>query len=360
MSKKLERRISRRESLKVCLVPAGAALATHFLIGCGGDDNGSLGQPSTPQPGAGGDGSSAVGTPASGPAGSPAPVSRGGSAGSSTPVGSAGSAGSGASPAAASGGTGAPAANGGSAALAGSGGQGSIIQAGSGGGIAMAPVAWATGGTKAMMGGYPDPFQANPPGMACMVYPSQTLGPCYAMGPMMREDISDGMDGLPMRVSLLVVSSNGCRPIPGAIVDIWHSGSTGAYSAYATGTTCNPGTVDTTGEMFGRGIQMTNEMGRADFSTIFPGWYRGRAIHLHFTVRVNGRDSKTSQLYFEDKLIDEIHMQGVYKARGKRDTPNSTDNTFKSGNATPEQVIMAAAQRQDGALHAWKVISVMM
>jgi protocatechuate 3,4-dioxygenase beta subunit len=239
-----------------------------------------------------------------------------------------------------------------------------MAQAGSGAamgtttnGVAGPNVMWATGGTKVMAMSYPDPFGMST-GSACKLYPAQTLGPCYAEKPMMRSDISDGLDGLPMRLSFLVVGADGCTPIPNATVDIWHSGSQGIYSAYATGTTCNPGTDDVMQEMFCRGVQTTSEDGRIHFASVFPGWYRGRTLHIHFTVRVNGREAITSQLYFKDALVDEILAQGYYKARGKRDTTNERDGIFRSGNATPEQVIMETVKRPDGILHAWKVLSI--
>jgi protocatechuate 3,4-dioxygenase beta subunit len=175
---------------------------------------------------------------------------------------------------------------------------------------------------------------------------------------MMREDISDGSDGLPLRLSFLVVQADGCTPVPDATVDIWHSGSDGVYSQYATGTICNPGTADTTGKTFCRGIRAVNEAGRVDFSTVFPGWYSTRSVHIHFTVRVNNREQVTSQLYFDDKLTDEILAQGYYMKRGKRDTTNTTDMTFTSGGATADQVIMSTVKRPDGALHAWKILSI--
>jgi protocatechuate 3,4-dioxygenase beta subunit len=213
------------------------------------------------------------------------------------------------------------------------------------------------GGTKSMMGNYPDPFATAPSGAACNLFPSQTLGPCYSAMPMMREDISDGSVGLPVRLSLLVVR-NGCMPIAGASVDIWHSGSDGIYSAYATGTICNPGQMNVMAEMFCRGVQLTDETGRVHFNTIFPGWYQGRSVHIHFTVRINGTEEVTSQLYFEDALTTEIQAQGEYKARGMRTTTNDNDFIFTSGGATPDEVIMSTAKRADGALHAWKVLSI--
>jgi protocatechuate 3,4-dioxygenase beta subunit len=233
------------------------------------------------------------------------------------------------------------------------------MSAGDNTGVAAPGTMWAAGGTKGMKGGYPDPFAMGmATGAACMVYPAQTLGPCYAQMPMMREDISDGLPGLPMRLSFLVVRGTACTPVPNAIIDIWHSGSAGIYSAYATGTVCNPGTDDVKTEMFCRGVQMTNEQGRSDFSTVFPGWYKGRTIHVHFTVRVGGRDSITSQLYLEDSVCDEILAQGIYMSRGKRDTNNASDREFKSGGATPAQILFQSAKRPDGVLHAWKVLSI--
>jgi protocatechuate 3,4-dioxygenase beta subunit len=224
-------------------------------------------------------------------------------------------------------------------------------------GVAGPGVAWATGGTKSMLGGYPDPF-ATAPGTACKVYPSQTLGPCYAQMPMMRDDLSDGLGGLPVRLSLMVVRANGCMPVPNATVDIWHAGSGGFYSAYAMGTICNPGSENVQTKTFGRGVQTTDANGKVNFSTVFPGWYNGRSIHIHFTLRVNGQEYVTSQLYFEDKLDDEILAQGDYKARGTRDTTNATDMTFLSGGATADEVLLSIAKRPDGVLHAWKVLSI--
>jgi protocatechuate 3,4-dioxygenase beta subunit len=226
------------------------------------------------------------------------------------------------------------------------------------GAIAGPGVMWATGGTKSMQGGYPDPFTGGGAGAACKLYPAQTLGPCYAQQPMTRADISDGLGGLPMRLSFLVVKSDGCTPLPNASIDIWHSGSQGIYSAYATGTVCNPGTDDVLKDTFCRGVQITNETGRADFNTVFPGWYKGRTIHIHFTLRLNGKAEVTSQIYFEDRLTEEILAQGDYKARGKRDTTNTSDMLFRSGGATAEQVLFSSAKRPDGVLHAWKVLSI--
>jgi protocatechuate 3,4-dioxygenase beta subunit len=234
-------------------------------------------------------------------------------------------------------------------------GGGAAAGMGGGGiGSVMTPMGWASGGTKAMTGMYPDPF-ATGVGDMCRLYPRQKLGPCYANGPMMRKDISHGQEGLPMRLSFLVVRSD-CSPVTNATVDIWHSGREGTYSALNSAI-CNPTAMSTVAETFCRGVQPTNEAGRADFDSIFPGWYLIRAIHIHFTVRIDGA-AVTSQLYFEDELADDILSQGGYEVRGERPVRNGTDMEFRTGGATPEQVIFETAKRDDGALHAWKILSI--
>lgn len=374
--------LSRRDTLKACIVPATAAFTARFLPACSAADSGDTAADQSASAGNdGNDGgvtqSSTAGSSAT--AGTRSPAANGGSSASASNgrAGTGGSQGSsaGSSAAASSGGAGGGAqASAGGAATAGSPVTGGAPAAGAGGAGAQAGaqagasgaatndvagpgVMWATGGTAMLAASYPDPF-AMGAGTMCRLYPSQTLGPCYAEDPMMREDISDGLDGLPTRVSFLVVGADGCTPITDATVDIWHSGSQGIYSAYAMGTTCNPGSEDVRSDMFCRGVQAVDETGRCNFSTVFPGWYRGRTLHIHFTVRIGGRETVTSQLYFEDDLVDEILAQGYYQARGMRDTTNQRDRIFTSGGATPEQVVMEHAKRPDGVLHLWKVLAI--
>ncbi|MGE7157141.1 hypothetical protein ACQKJ1_25815 [Methylorubrum rhodesianum] len=83
-----------------------------------------------------------------------------------------------------------------------------------------------------------------------------------------------------MRLRLRVIEAGPCTPVAGARVDVWHSDARGLYSGY-------PGqgddrAVDTSGQTFLRGTQMTDEGGWVSFETIYPGWYAGRATHIHF------------------------------------------------------------------------------
>ena len=105
-----------------------------------------------------------------------------------------------------------------------------------------------------------------------------------------------------------------------------------------------------------RGVQTTDAKGRVDFDTCFPGWYSSRSIHVHFTIKINGVEYITSQLFFEDALDDEIvATQPLYDARGARDTRNTTDNVI-GGEADLSKYTLQTARQADGAMLAWKTL----
>lgn len=172
---------------------------------------------------------------------------------------------------------------------------------------------------------------------ACVITPQQTEGPYFVDERMNRSDIrADTVDGsiregAPFQLSFQVsqVSGNACGPLAGAFVDVWHCDAQGVYSDVKDN---NWGS--STGSTFLRGYQVTDENGLVKFSTIFPGWYRGRAVHIHFKVRTSLDDPSaremTSQLYFDEAVIDEIYAQPPYSA-GDRRTRNSQDGIFRSG-----------------------------
>ena len=157
----------------------------------------------------------------------------------------------------------------------------------------------------------------------CVLTPSQGEGPFYFDADLVRRDITEGKQGVPLRVALRVVNATSCTPIRDAVVDIWQTDATGAYSGY--GGQGDSREVDTTGETFMRGFQVTDSEGLAEFDSIYPGWYPGRTIHIHFKVHLDNRTVVTSQMYFPDDVTDMVFTREPYVARGRRNTTNQSD-----------------------------------
>lgn len=209
---------------------------------------------------------------------------------------------------------------------------------------------WASGGTSSIGGGYPDPF-AKDPG-SCELFCAMTLGPCYAMT-LERQDVSEGYPGLPVRLALRVVDES-CAPVENAIVDIWHTRNSGLYSGPDAIDFCTTGDADARTHRYFRGMQTTNENGRVDFNTCYPGWYPGRTIHIHFQIRIGGTDYATSQLYFPQALSDEIFASHVdYAEFGAPDTTNAEDGVVR-GSTDPYTV--SYERMPDGVMLAHKLI----
>jgi protocatechuate 3,4-dioxygenase beta subunit len=157
----------------------------------------------------------------------------------------------------------------------------------------------------------------------CKLTPEQTEGPFYIDVGLERRDITEGRPGHPLRLGIQVVDAD-CAPISGAVVDVWHCDFDGDYSAFTDGSNgeddAGPGTT------FLRGSQVSGQDGIVDFATNYPGWYTGRAVHIHTKVRLDDSAVLTTQLYFDDDLTDEIHAQDPYAAHGARDTRNADDS----------------------------------
>jgi protocatechuate 3,4-dioxygenase beta subunit len=173
---------------------------------------------------------------------------------------------------------------------------------------------------------------------ACLVFPELTEGPFPSVEQMERRDITEGMAGHPLRVGIQVVDE-ACSPIPGARVEIWHCDVDGDYSSYSDGATDDDAGEGTT---FYRGYQTTNADGIVEFLTSYPGWYRGRAVHIHSTIHIDDAAVLTTQYLFEDTLNDEIMSQGVYAAYGSPDTTNAEDGVAR-GIADANALIMTAS-----------------
>lgn len=217
---------------------------------------------------------------------------------------------------------------------------------------------WAAGGTASMTARdcYPDPFAGGV--ASCALLCESTEGPCTSEAPE-RQDVSEGLSGLPVRLALKIVTADGCEPVEGALVEIWHTQRTGVYSGETpAGMFCNGDDPDAVNHLYFRGTQTTDAEGRVDFDTCYPGWYAGRAIHIHFRVIVRGQAFLTSQLFFDDALNEEIFASHPEYARfGQPDRTNETDGIF-GGVADRSPFLLDTARMPDGAMLASKVIAI--
>ena len=167
----------------------------------------------------------------------------------------------------------------------------------------------------------------TPDQISCVLTPEQTLGPYFIDVGLARSDIREDRTGVVLQLGLQLDDADGCTPIRDAVVNIWHADALGAYSGFAG----QPGGVDTTGETFLRGFQMTDGEGRVEFTTIYPGWYTGRTVHIHVRIHLDATTVLITQLYFPDSLTDTVHAQAPYSSRGQRDTTNETDSIAGNG-----------------------------
>ena len=170
------------------------------------------------------------------------------------------------------------------------------------------------------------------------------LGPCWFAddtGP----DISEGLTGLPMQLSLRLVDGD-CAPRPGQVVEVWHTDRLGRYSGDTSGSAdssefdgerCTLGDDEARASSWYRGQLTTNDSGRVDFLTHFPGWYSGRTIHVHVAVGDGAGNRRfISQFAFTDAFAEEICTgHELYAERGAQDTPATEDGLFRSDDVEP-------------------------
>ncbi len=174
----------------------------------------------------------------------------------------------------------------------------------------------------------------------CWLTAALTEGPYYFNPNLVRQDIRYNTPngtyhpGLQLNMTYTIIDID-CNPIPNVLVDVWHCNKDGNYSGYAG----QPG-GNFTGHNFMRGIQMTNAQGQCLIITSYPGWYNGRATHIHFKVRLNSTTYVTSQFAFPDSTNNAVHTSPLYAARGINPTTNSSDSIFRNRNLESEHLIM--------------------
>jgi protocatechuate 3,4-dioxygenase beta subunit len=170
---------------------------------------------------------------------------------------------------------------------------------------------------------------------SCVVVPELTEGPYYIDTDLERADIrpdtttGEVAAGTPLTLNFVVsiLDGGGCVPLAGAVVDVWHCDALGVYS----GVSGNSGN-------FLRGVQRTDANGAAAITTVYPGWYSGRAVHIHFKVRTepdaDAGYELTSQLFFDDDVSRQVYAAEPYSSKGAQDVENESDGIFGQSDGT--------------------------
>lgn len=188
-----------------------------------------------------------------------------------------------------------------------------------------------------------------PADAACVLTPEVTEGPFYIDPRLLREDITEGRPGAPLAVRLQVVDA-ACRPLAGARVDLWHCDAAGLYSGFEGQGDARA--VSTAGQHFLRGTALADEDGIARFGTIWPGWYRGRAPHIHFKVFIDEARVLTGQMFFPDALSEFLYRHvAAYGGRtGRRDTLNQDDGIARQAGETSFAQVKELTDRYQASL----------
>ncbi|MFT3956772.1 MAG: cadherin-like beta sandwich domain-containing protein [Piscinibacter sp.] len=174
---------------------------------------------------------------------------------------------------------------------------------------------------------------------SCTITPQETQGPypllaILSNSAMVRSDITEGKTGVPLRLTLTLQDlGDGCTPVAGAAVYIWHCDKDGLYSGYS-----NAQNAGQAGLTYLRGIQVSDANGQVHFTTIYPGWYAGRITHVHFQVYLNDNlavtATATSQLAFPPAVTSAVYDSALYtKGQNSSVTGFASDNVFSDGTA---------------------------
>ena len=172
----------------------------------------------------------------------------------------------------------------------------------------------------------------------CRVTASDVEGPFYKDLNLLRKDITETEVGHSLGIVVQVRRGSDCRPIAGAICDIWHTNPPGTYSGFPS--------EGTDGETWLRGIQVTDAHGLACFETVYPGWYPGRTTHIHMKVRPTQGTELTTQLYFTDSASNYVYSLPPYDQHGPKPVSNAQDPFFESDR------VCNMRRRSDGSILA--------
>jgi len=192
----------------------------------------------------------------------------------------------------------------------------------------------ALGAVTAPWTGRPFPSAARAEA-ACTLTPEQMEGPYYLDLRRVRQDITEGKPGVPLRLALRITHSSGsCAPMARAAVDVWHCDALGIYSGYEGAVVAPSHVQPVNDKTFLRGTQVTDVDGAVQFRTIYPGWYTGRTTHVHVKVHVGGKVA-TTQFYFPEDVTRRVYQRAPYDQHPDPDTSNGADAALQGVSGKP-------------------------
>jgi len=179
----------------------------------------------------------------------------------------------------------------------------------------------------------------------CVMTPEQTAGPFPLDEQFLRTDITEGVAGTPLRLGFRVTGMAGgaCSPTYPASVEVWHADATGDYSAFTDG---GGGKDEAEGTTFLRGTQQATNDGIVQFETVYPGWYTGRAVHVHVRVHLGGELALTTQVYFDPDVTAKVYEAEPYAEFGLPDT--SWDGDAIAGDPKADGTALALTRTDTG------------
>jgi protocatechuate 3,4-dioxygenase beta subunit len=190
----------------------------------------------------------------------------------------------------------------------------------------------------------------------CFLTPQSIEGPFYLDPGLVRVQIAESRAGVPLRVDLRVIDGATCKPRERARVDIWHADAQGIYSGYEG--QGDKQDLSTIGQKFLRGTQFTDGKGAVSFATIYPGWYEGRATHIHFKVLLDDRNVLTGQMYFPDAMNEFIYANiPAYSDRLKPRTVVNVNDQFANFH-DPDRLSFCAVKEERDCYVASLVLGV--
>ncbi|KQX82402.1 intradiol ring-cleavage dioxygenase [Streptomyces sp. Root1310] len=193
----------------------------------------------------------------------------------------------------------------------------------------------------------------------CTLTKEMTEGPYYLDGQYVRADITEGKAGIPLKLNLTVVDDDTCVPLPNALVEIWHCDALGEYSGFVG----NNGHTEPDDGTFLRGGVLTNSSGVAAITTIYPGWYRGRCIHIHVKVHTGvtvtsdghftgGQELHTGQLFFNETITTAVARISPYSTNTVTRTTLAQDSIYDEGGAASGLLTLTALGSSTSAGYA--------